>query len=62
MTTEDEDIELHSDRAMEELDLALDATCIQAARAHFGLSALHLDRMRDIRAGRTVHLHIVPTD
>ena len=58
MSTEQE-IELHSDRAMAELDLALEASCIQAARAHFGLSALHLDRMRDIRAGQPVHLHLV---
>jgi hypothetical protein len=34
---------------MAELDLALDAQCIQAARAHFGLSALHVDRMRDLK-------------
>ena len=58
MTTEQE-IEFHSERAMAELDCALDATCLQAARAHFGLSALHLDRMRDLRAGRAPHLHIV---
>lgn len=45
-------IRIHSDRALDELDRALDAQCIQAARAHFGLSALHLDRMRDLK--RTV--------
>lgn len=60
--TRQEEIDFHSDRAMAELDLALDAACLQAARAHFGLSALHLDRMRDIRAGHTVHLHIVPSE
>jgi hypothetical protein len=42
-------IQIHSDRALAELDRALDAQCIQAARAHFGLSALHLDRMQDLR-------------
>lgn len=42
-------IKFHSDRALDELDRALDADCIQAARAHFGLSALHLDRMRDLK-------------
>ena len=47
MTREDE-IRLHSDRASAELDMALSAQSIQAARAHFGLTALHLDRMRDL--------------
>lgn len=42
-------IRFHSDRALAELDCALDAQCIQAARAHFGLSALHVDRMRDLK-------------
>jgi hypothetical protein len=42
-------IQFHSDRALAELDRALDAQCIQAARAHFGLSALHLDRMQDLK-------------
>ncbi len=31
---------------MAELDRALSASCLDAARAHFSLSALHLDRMR----------------
>lgn len=48
MSTEDK-IKLHSDRAMQELDLALEADCIQAAQAHFGLSALHLDRMQNLK-------------
>jgi hypothetical protein len=51
MTT-DQQIQLHSDRAMAELDMALTASCIQAAQAHFGLSALHLDRMRDLKQAR----------
>jgi hypothetical protein len=42
-------IRVHSDRAMNELDMALEAGCMQAARAHFGLSALHLDRMRELK-------------
>lgn len=45
----EEEIELHSERAMAELDLALNAATIRAARAHYGLSALHLDRMRDLK-------------
>ena len=53
MTT-DQQIEFHSDRAMAELDLALTASCIQAAQAHFGLSALHLDKMRDLKRRRSL--------
>jgi hypothetical protein len=48
MTNSDQ-IQIHSDRAMAELDRALSASCIQAAQAHFGLSALHLDRMRSLK-------------
>jgi hypothetical protein len=48
MKIEDQ-IQLHSDRAMIELDRALDADCIQAARAHFELSTLHLDRVRTLK-------------
>jgi len=55
MTT-DELIEFHSDRAMAELDCALEATCIQAAQAHFGLSALHLDKMQDLKEVRSEEL------
>jgi hypothetical protein len=41
-----DDISFHSKRAMAELDLAVRATTSAAARAHFGLSSLHLDSMR----------------
>jgi hypothetical protein len=44
----DDQIKLHSDRAMAELDLAVRAAHSAAARAHFALSALHLDRMRQL--------------
>jgi hypothetical protein len=47
--SKEEQIRIHSDRALDELDRALDAQCVQAARSHFGLSALHLDRMRDLK-------------
>ena len=40
----------HSERAMAELDMALRASTNRAAQAHFGLSALHLDRMRALKA------------
>jgi hypothetical protein len=47
--TIEELIELHSERAMAELDCALTAHCHEASQAHFGLSALHLDRMRSLK-------------
>lgn len=43
-----DEIKFHSDRAMMELDLALSAASVSAAKAHFSLSALHLDRMRSL--------------
>jgi hypothetical protein len=43
-----DEIKLHSDRAMHELDLAVRARHPGAARAHLALSALHLDRMRQL--------------
>jgi hypothetical protein len=42
------DIEFHSERAEAELDLALSANSVQAARAHFGLSVLHVDKMQSL--------------
>jgi hypothetical protein len=45
MSTEDR-IRLHSKRAMDELERARTAHCPNAAKAHLGLSALHLDEMR----------------
>jgi hypothetical protein len=43
-----DEISFHSKRAMAELDLAVRASSFEAARAHFGLSSLHLDRMRKL--------------
>lgn len=48
--TNEEKIEYHSERAMAELDLALSARSHEASQAHFGLSALHLDRMRSLKS------------
>ena len=56
----DEAIRFHSDRAMAELDRALTADCIQAAQAHFGLSALHLDRMEALKKLRAKVQTLVP--
>ena len=47
MASKDE-IQFHSDRAMAELDRALGAASMAAAQAHFQLSALHLEKMRDL--------------
>jgi hypothetical protein len=40
----DESLQYHSQRAMAELDLALKASNAEAARAHFRLSSLHLEK------------------
>jgi hypothetical protein len=41
-------IDLHADRALEELDRARSAACPEAAMAHLALSELHLDRVRSL--------------
>jgi len=41
-------IDLHADRAMEELDRAISAASMEAAIAHLDLSELHLDRVRSL--------------
>jgi hypothetical protein len=46
-------IKYHSERALAELDLALGTNCAMAARAHFALSGLHLERLRDLSEGQT---------
>jgi hypothetical protein len=38
-------IKFHSERAAVELDLAMRASHVAAARAHFGLSQLHLEQL-----------------
>ena len=43
-----DDIDFHSKWAMTELDRAVSAECQRAARAHFALSALHLEKMRQL--------------
>jgi hypothetical protein len=43
-----DEIKFHSDRAMSELDLASRAADMRAAEAHLRLSALHLERMRQL--------------
>ena len=47
MTAQD-DIKFHSERATAELDMALRAGSVPAARAHFSLSVLHLQKMESL--------------
>ena len=56
-----EHIDLHADRALEELERARGAACPEAAMAHLALSELHLDRMRSLRlaSGSAPHLSLV---
>jgi hypothetical protein len=53
MATADE-ITFHSKRAMAELDMATRAASVPAARAHFNLSTLHLERMRQLCASEGI--------
>ena len=55
----DELIEFHSERAMAELDQALSARDLRAAQAHFGLSSLHLDRMRSLKDSAPVMTRVI---
>ena len=48
VTTQDR-IQFHSERAAVELDMALRAGSVPAAKAHFSLSALHLERVGSLR-------------
>lgn len=43
--SDQDQIKLHADRAMNELDLARAAASHRAARAHLALSALHIERL-----------------
>lgn len=54
------DLAFHTERAMAELDLALRASTTRAAQAHFGLSALHLDRMRALKTAPAPELTAEP--
>jgi hypothetical protein len=43
-----EEIKFHTDRALAEIDLASHCHDHRAAEAHLGLSAMHLERMREL--------------
>ena len=49
--TRKEQLNFHADRATAELDKALDAPSLDAAKAHFDRSALHFDKLRDLSQG-----------
>lgn len=53
------DILYHLERALSELDRALDARSRPAADAHFRLSSLHLERMDQIRDAARPRLVLV---
>jgi hypothetical protein len=46
--TTKEEMKFHSDRAEAELDLGLHSRSVEAARAHYDLSALHFEKMREL--------------
>lgn len=46
--TRDDEIDVHADRALEEIDRACEAASAAAARAHLSLSELHFDRAREL--------------
>jgi hypothetical protein len=46
--TRDDEIDIHSERALEEIDRARNAVSLTAARAHLTLSELHFDRVREL--------------
>jgi hypothetical protein len=52
-----DEIKFHSDRAMSELDLASRSADMRAAEAHLRLSALHLERMRQLAESAPSPLH-----
>jgi hypothetical protein len=52
----EDEVKLHTDRAMAELALASSAADPQAARAHLRLASLHLDVLRDLCASASAPL------
>ncbi len=44
----DDEIDVHTERALDEIDRATSATNLAAAHAHLGLSELHFDKVREL--------------
>lgn len=47
------EIQYHSRRAREELHIGLTASGIPVARAHLTLASMHMQRVRDLSAGKS---------
>ena len=48
MTTRQNDLSYHSERATRELDLGLTAETLSAARAHLHPASMHMERLREL--------------
>jgi hypothetical protein len=44
----DDEIDVHTERALVEIDRARSAATLAAARAHLSLSELHFDKVREL--------------
>ena len=62
--TRDDEIDVHTERALDEIDRATSATSLAAAHAHLGLSELHFDKVRELSEAPEVRpaLRLVPAD
>jgi hypothetical protein len=60
----DDEIDVHTERALDEIDRATSAASLAAAQAHLGLSELHFDKVRELSETPEVRpaLHLVPSD
>ena len=60
----DDEIDVHTERALDEIDRATSATNLAAAHAHLGLSELHFDKVRELSEKPEVRpeLRLVPAD
>ncbi len=46
--SKDDEIDVHTERALAEIDRATSAVSMAAAQAHLGLSELHFDKAREL--------------
>jgi hypothetical protein len=60
----DDEIDVHTERALVEIDLATSATNLAAAQAHLSLCELHFDKVRELseKPDARPALHLVPSD
>lgn len=57
--SDSEQILIHGERALEELDQAMSAGCQEAAQSHAELSALHFERAQELRRKHRTRLYLV---